>query len=93
MFGFGRNILETKQNALAKLSKKSISSIATVQSAVNKLVAINDNIDRTTHEIEEIESSFSLIKGELDTRKQSNAALINQIKQVTEPTPAEPENK
>lgn len=93
MFGFGRNILETKQNALAKLSKKSISSIATVQSAVNKLVAINDNIDRTTHEIEEIESSFSLIKGELDTRKQSNAALINQIKQVTEPMPVEPENK
>lgn len=89
MFGFGRNILETKQNALTKLSKKSISSIATVQSAVNKLVAINDNIDRTTHEIEEIESSFSLIKGELDTRKQSNAALINQIKQVTEPTQAE----
>lgn len=86
MFGFGRNILETKQNALTKLSKKSISSIATVQSAVNKLVAINDNIDRTTHEIE---SSFSLIKGELDTRKQSNAALINQIKQVTEPTKVE----
>lgn len=93
MFGFGRNILETKQNALTKLSKKSISSIATVQSAVNKLVAINDNIDKTTHEIEEIESSFSLIKGELDTRKQSNAALINQIKQVTNPTPAESEKK
>lgn len=93
MFGFGRNILETKQNALAKLSKKSISSIATVQSAVNRLVAINDNIDKTTHEIEEIESSFSLIKGELDTRKQSNAALINQIKQVTNPTPVEPEEK
>lgn len=93
MFGFGRNIIETKQNALTKLSKKSIASIATVQSAVNRLVAINDNIDRTTHEIEEIESSFSLIKGELDTRKQSNAALINQIKQVTEPVPAEQENK
>lgn len=93
MFGFGRNILETKQNALAKLSKESISSITTVQTAVNKLVAINDSIDRTTHEIEEIESSFSLIKGELDTRKQSNAALINQIKQITDPTPAEPENK
>lgn len=61
--------------------------------AVNQLVSINDNIDRTTHEIEEIESSFSLIKGELDTRKQSNAAIINQIKQVTEPAPAEPKNK
>lgn len=93
MFGFGKNILETKQDALAKLNEKSIASIATVQSAVNQLVAINDNIDRTTHEIEEIESSFSLIKGELDTRKQSNAALINQIKQVTELAPAEPENK
>lgn len=93
MFGFGKNILETKQNALTKLSEKSISSIATVQSAVNRLVAINDDIDRTTHEIEEIESSFSLIKGELDTRKQSNAALINQIKQVTEPTPTKQENK
>ena len=56
-------------------------------------MSINDNIDRTTHEIEEIESSFSLIKGELDTRKQSNAAIINQIKQVTEPAPAEPKNK
>ena len=85
MLGFGRNILEVKQKALAKLSKKSISSIATVQSAVNKLVAINDNIDKTTHEIEEIESNFSLIKSELDTRKQSDAALINQIKKVTEP--------
>ena len=56
-------------------------------------MAINDNIDKTTHEIEKIESSFSLIKGELDTRKQSNAALINQIKQVTGPAPAEPKNK
>lgn len=93
MFRFGKNILEIKQDTLAKLNEKSIASIATVQSAVNQLVSINDNIDRTTHEIEEIESSFSLIKGELDTRKQSNAALINQIKQVTEPAPAEPENK
>ena len=93
MFGFRKNILETKQDTLAKLNEKSIASIATVQSAVNQLVAINDNIDRTTHEIEEIESSFSLIKGELDTRKQSNAAIINQIKQVTEPAPAEPKNK
>lgn len=93
MFRFGKNILEIKQDTLAKLNEKSIASIATVQSAVNQLVSINDNIDRTTHEIEEIESSFSLIKGELDTRKQSNAAIINQIKQVTEPAPAEPKNK
>lgn len=93
MFRFGKNILEIKQDTLAKLNEKSIASIATVQSAVNQLVSINDNIDRTTHEIEEIESSFSLIKGELDTRKQSNAALINQIKQVTESAPAEPKNK
>ena len=93
MFRFGKNILEIKQDTLAKLNEKSIASIATVQSAVNQLVSINDNIDRTTHEIEEIESSFSLIKGELDTRKQSNAAIIKQIKQVTEPAPAEPKNK
>lgn len=93
MFRFGKNILEIKQDTLAKLNEKSIASIATVQSAINQLVSINDNIDRTTHEIEEIESSFSLIKGELDTRKQSNAAIINQIKQVTEPAPAEPKNK
>lgn len=93
MFGFGRNILETKQNALTRLNKKSIASIATVQSSVNQLVAINDNIDKTTHEIEKIESSFSLIKGELDTRKQNNAVLINQIKQVTESAPTEPKNK
>ena len=93
MFRFGKNILEIKQDTLVKLNEKSIASIATVQSAVNQLVSINDNIDRTTHEIEEIESSFSLIKGELDTRKQSNAAIINQIKQVTEPAPAEPKNK
>lgn len=84
MFGFGINILENKQNTLTKLSKKSISSIAKVQSAVNNLISINDNIDRTTHEIEEIESNFSLIKNELDTRKQNNSILINQIKRVTE---------
>lgn len=82
MFGFGRNILETKKNALEKLNRKSISSITKVQSAVNKLVSINDNIDKTTHEIEEVESSFSLIKTELDARKKNNATLINQIKQV-----------
>lgn len=48
------------------------------------MVTINDSIDQTTHEIEEIEANFSLIKGELDQRKANNAAIIAQIKSMGE---------
>lgn len=78
----GKNTLKAKQRILSKLNKKSIASIATVQASVNSLININDKIDQTTHEIDEIESNFALIKGELDTRKNNNTVLINQIQQV-----------
>lgn len=75
-------MLEAKKSTLSKLNKKSVESIAQVQTAVNQLIALNDDIDKTAHEIEEIESNFSLIKGELESRKKNNSVLINQIKRV-----------
>lgn len=78
------NMLGRKRFTLGRLAKKSIASISSIQSATNKLVTINNNIDRTTHEIEEIEASFSLIKGELGQRKANNTAIIAQIKSIGE---------
>lgn len=80
-------MLGRKRFVLSRLTKKSIASIGSIQAATNKLVTINDSIDQTTHEIEEIEeieASFSLIKGELDQRKANNAAIIAQIKSMGE---------
>ncbi len=74
----------SKRFTLGRLTKKSIASIASIQSAANRLGAINNSIDRTTHEIEEIEASFSLIKGELGQRKTNNATIIAQIKSIGE---------
>lgn len=86
MFNILKNgdMLGRKRFTLDCLTKKSIASIASIQSAINKLVTINDSIDQTTHEIEKIEASFSLIKGELDQRKANNAAIIAQIKSIGE---------
>lgn len=86
MFNILKNgdILGRKRLTLGHLTKKSIASIESIQSATNKLVTINDSIDQTTREIEEIEASFSLIKGELDQRKTNNAAIIAQIKSIGE---------
>lgn len=86
MFNILKNgdMLGRKRFVLSRLTKKSIASIGSIQAATNKLVTINDNIDQTTHEIEEIEASFSLIKGELNQRKANNAAIIAQIKLMGE---------
>lgn len=86
MFNILKNgdMLGRKRLTLGRLTKKSIASIESIQSATNKLVTINDSIDQTTREIEEIEASFSLIKGELDQRKTNNAAIIAQIKSIGE---------
>lgn len=76
------DVLGRKRSTLGRLTKKSIASIARIQSATNRLVTINDSIDQTTHEIEEIEENFSLIKKELDQRKINNTAIISQIKSM-----------
>lgn len=77
-------MLGRKRFVLSRLTKNSIASIENIQAATNKLVTINDSIDQTIHKIEEIEASFSLIKGEFDQRKTNNAAIIAQIKSIGE---------
>lgn len=86
IFGFLKNkdTIDRKRFTLNHLISKSTASITKIQSATNKLVTINDSIDKTTHEIEKIEANFSLIKGELNQRKTSNAAIIAKIKSMGE---------
>lgn len=74
--------LSLKRRILSNLTKKSISSVTAVQDTMNKLVSVNDQINKTAHEIEEIESNFSLIKGELNQRKAKNDLIIEQIKSI-----------
>lgn len=79
-----KDLLEAKKETLTQLNADSISSIATMQNAVNNLATINTDIDKTKQEIEKIESDFTLIKGELDTRRANNAVIIDHIKKIME---------
>lgn len=78
------NIIEEKQKVLQSLQCQSARAIDIVTATIDHLSSVNEQIDVTIGEIEEVKSRLQCTEDDLSKTKEHNAKIINKFKALIE---------
>ena len=78
------NIIEEKQKVLQSLQSESANAIDMVTTTINRLSSVNEQIDVTISEIEDVKSKLQHTEDDLSKTKEHNAKIINKFKALIE---------
>ena len=77
-----KDVLEQKEAKLSTLSQQSEDAVQLVRATVNGLDAIDEEIDQTISEIEEIQARMSSARAGLEARRNKNQRIMQNFKSL-----------
>lgn len=77
-----KDVLEQKEAKLSALSQQSEDAVQLVRATVNGLDAIDEEIDQTISEIEEIQARMSSARAGLEARRNKNQRIKQNFKSL-----------